>query len=62
MTEKEATALLGRVLSLKNAGMPWNEIAMAMRIQDGKVLKKLAKQAARISQDVLLRNTGFDKD
>lgn len=54
MTSAEATKILGMMVQGKATGMSWEQIARHNKLPNGKAAKKLAKQAARISQNVLL--------
>jgi hypothetical protein len=55
MTEREAARTLGLMVTAKNAGSTWEQIARWNGYPDGKAAKKAAKEAARITQAFLLK-------
>jgi intein-encoded DNA endonuclease-like protein len=55
MTPLEATETLQKVLALQRQGLSWRHIAVALRLNSPQEAKKLAKEAARVSQNLLLR-------
>lgn len=55
MTPKEATLTLRRVLAMQGQGLTWRHIAVALRLDSPQEAKKVAKEAARVSQNLLLR-------
>lgn len=55
LSPSEAAETLRKVLALQNQGLTWRHIAVALRLDSPQAAKKLAKEAARVSQNVLLR-------
>lgn len=55
MTPPEATDMLRRVLAMQARGLTWRNISAALGLPSPQIAKKLAKEAARVSQNVLLR-------
>lgn len=54
MTSSEATKTLGLMVTAKQQGNSWAQIATLNGYRDGKAAKRAAKEAARVSQRVLL--------
>ena len=59
LTPSQATETLRRVLALQAQGLTWRHIAAAMGLDSPQAAKKMAKEAARVSQNLLLRQ-GLD--
>lgn len=55
MTPLEATETLTKVLAYQRSGLTWRQIAQLLRLPSPQAAKKTAKEAARVSQNVLLR-------
>lgn len=55
MTPLEATETLQKVLACQRQGLTWRNIATVLQLPSPQIAKKVAKEAARVSQNVLLR-------